>query len=173
MAAIRRSGRLVGRPPELSELTGAQLDLVRLVGRRPAVSVAQAAAELRLAANTVSTLVRQLTDAGLLLRRVDPVDRRIARKFDRIGGPAQFFEIDAALLGSRACGDCDDLDRPAATRPRSQPDSLPVPSFVPVRVIPDAVVELILPSGLQLRVPLSADAPQLARLVLALRAPPC
>jgi DNA-binding MarR family transcriptional regulator len=79
MAAIRRSGRLVGRPPELSELTGAQLDLVRLVGRRPAVSVAQAAAELRLAPNTVSTLVRQLTDAGLLLRRVDPVDRRIAR----------------------------------------------------------------------------------------------
>ena len=79
MAAIRRSGRLVGRPLELSELTGAQLDLVRLVGRRPAVSVAQAAAELRLAANTVSTLVRQLTDAGLLLRRVDPVDRRIAR----------------------------------------------------------------------------------------------
>jgi DNA-binding MarR family transcriptional regulator len=79
MAAIRRSGRLVSRPLELSELTGAQLDLVRLVRRRPAVSVAEAASELRLAANTVSTLVRQLTDAGLLLRRVDPVDRRIAR----------------------------------------------------------------------------------------------
>ena len=67
----------------------------------------------------------------------------------------------------------DDLDRPAATRPRSEPDPLPVPSFVPVRVIPDAVVEVILPSGLQLRVPLSADALQLARLVRALGAPPC
>ena len=79
MASIRRSARLVGRPAELSNLTGAQLDLVRLVWRRPGVSVAEAAAELRLAANTVSTLVRQLTDAGLLLRRVDPADRRVAR----------------------------------------------------------------------------------------------
>ncbi len=66
-----------------------------------------------------------------------------------------------------------DLDRPSATRPRSQPDPVPPQSFVPVRVIPDAVVEVILPSGLQLRVPLSADARQLARLVLALGAPRC
>jgi DNA-binding MarR family transcriptional regulator len=79
MASIRRSGRLVGRPAELSELTGAQLDLVRLVRRRPGVAVAEAAAELGLAANTVSTLVRQLSNAGLLLRRVDGSDRRIAR----------------------------------------------------------------------------------------------
>ena len=58
MAAIRRSGRLLGRAPgELSELTGAQIDLVRLVRRRPGVSVAEAAAELRVAPNTVSTLV--------------------------------------------------------------------------------------------------------------------
>jgi hypothetical protein len=65
----------------------------------------------------------------------------------------------------------DDLDRPFATRHR--PDPLLPQSFVPVRVIPDAVVEVILPSGVQLRVPLSADAPQLARLVRALGAPPC
>jgi hypothetical protein len=67
----------------------------------------------------------------------------------------------------------DDLDRPTEARPRSEPGSLPCPSFVPVRVIPDAVVEVILPSGVQLRVPLSADASQLARLVRALGAPPC
>lgn len=67
----------------------------------------------------------------------------------------------------------DDLDRPATTRPRSEPDPRPCSSFVPVRVIPDAVVEVTLPSGVQLRVPLSADAPQLARLVLALGASPC
>ena len=67
----------------------------------------------------------------------------------------------------------DDLDRPSTTRPRSEPDPLPIPSFVPVRVIPDAVVEVILPSGVQLRVPLSANVPQLARLVLALGATPC
>ena len=67
----------------------------------------------------------------------------------------------------------DNLDRPAATRPRSEPDPLPIQSFVPVRVIPDAIVEVILPSGVQLRVPLSADAPQLARLVQALGASAC
>jgi hypothetical protein len=68
----------------------------------------------------------------------------------------------------------DQLDRSAATpsaRPQAPPQSSP--SFVPVRVIPDCVVEVILPSGLQLRVPLSADAQQLARLVLALGATPC
>jgi DNA-binding MarR family transcriptional regulator len=80
MASIRRSGRLVaGRPVELSALTGSQVDLVRLVLRRPGVSVTQAADELRLAANTVSTLVRQLIDAGLLIRTVDDSDRRVAR----------------------------------------------------------------------------------------------
>ncbi|QDU19811.1 IS66 family insertion sequence element accessory protein TnpA [Urbifossiella limnaea] len=67
----------------------------------------------------------------------------------------------------------DDLDRPSTTRPRSEPDPLPIPSFVPIRVIPDAVIEVILPSGVQLRVPLSADARQLAYLVQALGATPC
>ena len=79
IASIRRSGRLVGRPLAFSELTGAQLDLVRLVRRRAGVSVAEAAAELRLAPNTVSTLVRRLTGSGLLVRRVDASDRRVAR----------------------------------------------------------------------------------------------
>jgi DNA-binding MarR family transcriptional regulator len=103
MASIRRSARRVGRPPEFSELTGAQLDLVRLVWRRPGVSVADAAAELRLAANTVSTLVRQLTDAGLLLRRVDPADRRVARlelAAETARKVARFRDRRAALVAS-------------------------------------------------------------------------
>ncbi|HXY81313.1 MAG TPA: MarR family transcriptional regulator [Gaiellaceae bacterium] len=80
MASIRRSGRLsAGRPVELSALTGSQVDLVRLVRRRPGISVTEAAEELRLAANTVSTLVRQLTDAGLLIRSANDSDRRVAR----------------------------------------------------------------------------------------------
>ena len=65
------------------------------------------------------------------------------------------------------------IDHPATT---PVPAPSPTPSataFVPLRVIPDAVVEGLLPSGLQLRVPLSADVRQLARLVLALGAPPC
>ncbi len=79
-ARIRRVGRRrQGRPEELVRLTGAQLELVKLVRRAPGVSVAQAAAELGLAANTVSTLVRRLTDEGMLVRTSDPTDRRIAR----------------------------------------------------------------------------------------------
>ena len=49
----------------------------------------------------------------------------------------------------------------------------PKPSFVPIRVVPASVVEVILPSGIQLRVPLGADASQVARLALALGATPC
>jgi DNA-binding MarR family transcriptional regulator len=80
MASIRRSGRRrSGRPVELAELNGSQLELVRLVRRRPGVSVADAAEELRLAPNTVSTLVGQLTDSGMLLRLADESDRRVAR----------------------------------------------------------------------------------------------
>jgi DNA-binding MarR family transcriptional regulator len=80
MARIRRAGRrYAGRPAELALLTGAQLELVKLVRRRPGVSVAEAAGELGLAANTVSTLVRQLSEMGLLRRRVSDSDRRMAR----------------------------------------------------------------------------------------------
>jgi DNA-binding MarR family transcriptional regulator len=80
MGTLRRTvRRQAHRPAELAALTGAQLELVRLVRRRPGVSVAQAAAELSLAPNTVSTLVRQLSDLSYLVRRVDPLDRRVAR----------------------------------------------------------------------------------------------
>jgi DNA-binding MarR family transcriptional regulator len=79
IASIRRvSRRYSVRPVELSSLTGAQLELARLVRRCPGISIAGAAEELRLAPNTVSTLVGELTAAGLLLRRVDPDDRRVA-----------------------------------------------------------------------------------------------
>jgi DNA-binding MarR family transcriptional regulator len=79
MSSIRRSGGLLARRPvELSSLTGSQLDLVRVILRRPGLSVNEAAEELRLAPNTVSTLVRQLTDQNLVIRSSDAVDRRVA-----------------------------------------------------------------------------------------------
>jgi DNA-binding MarR family transcriptional regulator len=74
--AIRRRS---ARPEALSALTGAQAELVRLLRRRPGTSIAEAAGELGLAANTVSTLVRQLADAGIVERSVDKADRRVAR----------------------------------------------------------------------------------------------
>lgn len=80
MASIRRSGRRqAGRSVELSRVTGAQLELVRVVSRRPGLSITEAAEDLLLAPNTISTLVSQLAEAGLLVRRVDESDRRVVR----------------------------------------------------------------------------------------------
>jgi DNA-binding MarR family transcriptional regulator len=80
IAAIRREGRRRGgRPRELAALSSAQLELVRLLARQPGLCVADAAHELHLAANTVSTLIGELVNAGVVERRVDGVDRRIAR----------------------------------------------------------------------------------------------
>lgn len=75
----RQARRLAGRPWPIEALSGSQVELVRLVRRRPMVSVAEAAAELGVAPNTVSTLVRHLTEAGLLWRTRDDRDRRVAR----------------------------------------------------------------------------------------------
>lgn len=61
------------------ELTGAQIELLRLVHREPGLSVREAADRLRLSPNTVSTLVGQLGEAGLVSRERDPADRRVAR----------------------------------------------------------------------------------------------
>ena len=80
IGAIRRSGRRhAGRPEELSQLTGSQLEVVRLLRHRPGLSVNQVADELNLAPNSVSTLVRQLVDAGLVVRGCQEADRRVAR----------------------------------------------------------------------------------------------
>lgn len=50
-----------------------------VVDDRPGISVAAAARELRLADNSVSTLVNQLLAAGMLHREQDPDDRRAVR----------------------------------------------------------------------------------------------
>jgi DNA-binding MarR family transcriptional regulator len=80
IGALRRGLRRCAGPDwPFSPLTGAQGELLKLVRRQPGISVAAAAAELRVAANTVSTLVRQLSHQQLLTRDVDPDDRRVAR----------------------------------------------------------------------------------------------
>jgi DNA-binding MarR family transcriptional regulator len=72
----RRSG---GRPRIGTGLPESQAELLRLIGRQPGISVRQAAAELSLAPNTASTLVSRLSGDGLVLRTVDPDDRRVGR----------------------------------------------------------------------------------------------
>lgn len=60
-------------------LRGAEVELLRLVEARPGIGVSDAAKELYLAGNSVSTLVNQLVRDGHLVRETDPADRRAAR----------------------------------------------------------------------------------------------
>ncbi|WP_328744418.1 MarR family transcriptional regulator [Streptomyces sp. NBC_00285] len=60
-------------------LRGAEVELLRLVESRPGIGVSDAAKELYLAGNSVSTLVNQLVRGGHLIRETDPADRRAAR----------------------------------------------------------------------------------------------
>ena len=71
----RRLREVVAGPP----LRGAQLELMRVIEQHPGIGIAPAARILHLAANTVSTLVDQLIDLGMLVREPDPGDRRAAR----------------------------------------------------------------------------------------------
>ncbi|MGI5484374.1 MarR family winged helix-turn-helix transcriptional regulator [Streptomyces lavendofoliae] len=60
------------RPPE------GQLALLRLVGERDGITVREAADVLLMKPNNVSALVSQMTAGGMLERRRDPADKRVA-----------------------------------------------------------------------------------------------
>jgi DNA-binding MarR family transcriptional regulator len=106
-AARRAAGQRPGQ-----RLTPSQVELVLLVRDRPGLSVQQAAGELRLAANSVSTLVRALMDQGMLERLPDPADRRVARlrltdaARDRIQAwqDRRTDAVTAAMAGAPAAG---------------------------------------------------------------------
>jgi hypothetical protein len=49
----------------------------------------------------------------------------------------------------------------------------PITTFVPLTIVPDAVVEVVLPMGVVVRVPTAADMAAVAKLVAALGAAPC
>lgn len=78
LSGVRRAVRRAA-PPVFGPLTGSQVELLRLIRTEPGTSVADVATRLRLAPNTVSTLVGQLVDAGMQVRDVDDRDRRVAR----------------------------------------------------------------------------------------------
>jgi DNA-binding MarR family transcriptional regulator len=104
--ALRRSTR---RHLPFEPLPRNQIDLLRLAGERPGLSVAAAAAALSLAPNTVSTLVNGLCRAGLLARVADDADRRVAHLSPTAAGLDRMVawrdrraEILAAALGELA-----------------------------------------------------------------------
>jgi DNA-binding MarR family transcriptional regulator len=72
--------RTIGREPDPGQtLPASELEIMRLLVRRPGISVNDAAAELRLAPANVSTALRALEARGLLERRRDPSDGRVVR----------------------------------------------------------------------------------------------
>ena len=95
----RQLRRSAGRGFDATGLTEAQAELLRLVGRRPDISVTQAAAELGLVPNTTSTLVSKLASDGLITRAVDSDDRRVGRL--RLTDSAQHV-ADASRAAGRA-----------------------------------------------------------------------
>jgi DNA-binding MarR family transcriptional regulator len=79
VGGFRRATRRAASVPTVRRLTTSQVELLLLLRERPGLSVVGAAEELRLAANSVSTLVRTLVDEGLVDRRPDAQDRRVVR----------------------------------------------------------------------------------------------
>jgi DNA-binding MarR family transcriptional regulator len=79
VARLRRVLRRAVRRHVVDPLPPAASDVLVAVANHPGVGVTEVADELRLAPNTVSTLVRQLVDRDLVVRSTDPIDRRAAR----------------------------------------------------------------------------------------------
>ena len=63
---------------EALDITHSEGELLRLLDRHAGIRVNDAALELGIASNSVSTLVKQLTRAGLVERSADPLDGRAA-----------------------------------------------------------------------------------------------
>jgi DNA-binding MarR family transcriptional regulator len=79
IGAVRRITRRAVRTSVHDPLPPARSELLRLAARRPGIGVAEAAAELRLAPNSVSTMVSKLTEDGLLHRGRVATDGRSVR----------------------------------------------------------------------------------------------
>ncbi len=103
MGAVRRVARRAVRTSvEAEPLPPARSELLRLAARRPGIGVAEAAAELRLAPNSVSTMVSKLAEDGLLNRDRAASDGRSVRLTVTEAGAArveQWRDIRTDLAG--------------------------------------------------------------------------
>ncbi|MEU6147889.1 MarR family winged helix-turn-helix transcriptional regulator [Streptomyces sp. NPDC047081] len=97
------------------QLRGAEVELLRLVVSRPGTGISDAAKDLHLASNSVSTLVNQLSRQGYLVRETDPADRRAARLMPTPAAEARLAEwrkLRAELVRDGLTG-LDEADREA------------------------------------------------------------
>ena len=103
IGAVRRVARRAVRSAVDSDaLPPARSELLRLAARRPGIGVAEAAQELRLAPNSVSTMVSKLTEDGLLSRDRGGTDGRSVRLTVTDAGAArieQWRDIRTDLAG--------------------------------------------------------------------------
>lgn len=103
LGTIRRVARRgLGSQSQARALPPARSELLRLTVRRPGISVAEAAQEMRLAPNSVSTMVSQLTADGLLTRDRAESDGRSVRLTVTGEGAArvaQWRDLRAELAG--------------------------------------------------------------------------
>jgi transposase-like protein len=111
-----------------------------------------------------------------------PMTRRRRREYqfwrDAIAAWKESGQSVAAFCAARGIGESTFFAkrRELARRERSpNPPASPTPNtlFAAVRVVPDPTVEIVVPGGIILRVPVAADADAVARLVFALRGAPC
>lgn len=126
MGAVRRvARRAVRNSAYAGALPPARSELLNLTARRPGLSVAEAAHELRLASNSVSTMVSQLAADGLISRGRGAEDARQVRLTVTDKGAervAQWRDVRAEVTG-RAFETLPEADRqsiraaiPALTR---------------------------------------------------------
>ena len=105
--------RMIVRTLPFSPLSPSQAELRHFVDGQPGIGVREAAEVLRLAPNTISTLVGGLTEAGLLARERDPADARAVRL--RVTGKARqritAWNDSSARVLDAALGDLDADDR--------------------------------------------------------------
>jgi DNA-binding MarR family transcriptional regulator len=134
IGAVRRVARRAVRTSlDAGALPPARSELLRLAARRPGIGVAEAAQELRLAPNSVSTMVSKLAEDGLLNRGRDAADGRSVRLTVTEAGAArigQWHDI-RADLAARALDRLAPADRlalaaavPALTRLAQQMEGL-------------------------------------------------
>ena len=108
IGAVRRTARrATAQAWDQEPLPPARSELLLLVARRPGITVAEAAHELHLAQNTVSTLVSKLTAEHLIDRGIDSADRRAARQTVAPAGRARlagYRDLRAELAGRALAG---------------------------------------------------------------------
>jgi len=101
--AVRRVGTRAVRTSAVADpLPPARSELLRLAYRRPGIGVAEAAAELHLAPNSVSTMVSKLAEDGLINRGRVASDGRSVRLTVTEAGAArisQWRDIRTDLVG--------------------------------------------------------------------------